>query len=438
MRDTLAFVMAGGRGERLMPLTRDRTKPAVPFGGIYRLIDFTLSNCVNSQIYKIIVLPQYKSQSLSEHLEKSWNIFSLKIGHFLKKVPPQQRIGLDWYRGTADSIRQNLYLIERYNPENVLILSGDHIYKMDYGLFLRYHRRKKADISISLLEVDIQSAHEFGIAEVDEDFRIRDFREKPKEKVRAIPGDSDHVLASMGIYLFRTKTLLEMLHSSDKDDFGRDLIPDSLDTYRVYAYPYRRLNRIQDYIYVTLENGGRELRLEPCTRDSSYWRDVGNLDAYWNANMDLTGVDPYFNLYGRLWPIHTHQVIAPPAKFIFANEREDGFRVGKALDSLVAPGCIISGIVRNSILSPNVVVRSWATVDESVIFDGVVIGRNCRIRKAIIDKQNVIPPDTEIGYNPSEDLDRFTVTSRGIVVVPEGYFPEKVNPSSRTSLHRDS
>ena len=246
--------------------------------------------------------------------------------------------------------------------------------------------------------------------------------------MKAIPGDSHHVLASMGIYLFRTEALLKILQSSDKDDFGRDLIPDSLDTHRVYAYPYRKLNRIQDYIYMTLGNGERELRLEPRTRDSSYWRDVGNLDAYWNANMDLTGVAPHFNLYGRMWPIHTHQAIAPPAKFLFANERQEEFRVGKALDSLVSPGCIISGIVRNSVLSPNVVVRSWATVDESVIFDSVVIGRNCKIRKAIIDKQNIIPPDTEIGCDPSEDRKRFTVTPRGIVVVPSGYFQEKGRP----------
>jgi glucose-1-phosphate adenylyltransferase len=424
MKDTLAFVMAGGKGERLMPLTRDRTKPAVPFGGIYRLIDFTLSNCVNSQVYKIIVLPQYKSQSLADHLEAGWNIFSLKIGHFLKVVPPQQRTGLDWYRGTADSIRQNLYLIERYRPDNVLILSGDHIYKMDYGSFLRYHQEKEADVTISLLEVGTEYAHQFGVAEVDEDFRILGFREKPKENAKTIPGDPDHVLASMGIYAFRAETLVEILRSSEEDDFGRDILPRLLDTCRVYAYPYRQFNRIEDYVYVTFENGEREIRLEPCTRDSSYWRDVGTLDAYWNANMDLTGVDPYFNLYGRKWPIHTYQMVLPPAKFIFSSERRDGFRVGKALDSLVAPGCIISGIVRNSVLSFNVVVRSWATVEESVISGGVVVGRHCKIKKAIIDKHNIIPPHTKIGLNPAEDRKHFTVTPRGIVVVPRGYFQE--------------
>jgi glucose-1-phosphate adenylyltransferase len=422
MKDILAFVMAGGRGERLMPLTRDRTKPAVPFGGIYRLIDFTLSNCVNSQIYKIIVLPQYKSQSLSDHLEEGWNIFSRKMGHFLKIVPPQQRIGLDWYRGTADSIRQNLYLIERYKPQHVLILSGDHIYKMDYSLFAKYHQEKNADLTISLLEVDKDLAPQVGVAEVNTDFRITAFREKPKTHVKTIPGDPKHVLASMGIYLFRTDVLLEILEASNKDDFGGDIIPGMLDSHRVYAYPYGQQNRIEDIIFVTLESGEREPRLQSRTRDSSYWRDVGTLDAYWNANMDLTGVDPYFNLYGTKWPVHTHQILAPPAKFIFASERPEYFRVGKALDSLVAPGCIISGIVRNSVLAYNVVVRSWATVDESVVSDGVVVGRYCKIKKAIIDKNNIIPAHTEIGYNPNEDRKRFSVTSRGIVTVPKGFF----------------
>jgi glucose-1-phosphate adenylyltransferase len=422
VKNVLAFVMAGGRGERLSPLTKDRAKPAVPFGGIYRLIDFTLSNCVNSQIYKIMVLPQYKSQSLNDHLEAGWRLFTPRLGHFLKIVPPQQRISADWYRGTADCIRQNRYLIERYSPVEILILSGDHIYKMDYSLFVQYHRAKDADVSISLLEVDKGIAHQFGVAEVDGDLRIHGFQEKPKSGARTIPDDPKHVLASMGIYLFKTEVLLDILESSHEDDFGHDIIPLLLESYRVYAYPYGRNNRIEDEIYMTLKNGERQLRLEPRTRDSAYWRDVGTLDAYWNANMDLTGVDPYFNLYGRRWPIHTYQLPAPPAKFIFANERSNGFRVGKALDSIVASGCIVSGIVRNSVLAHNVVVRSWATVDESVILNETVVGRNCRIRKAIIDKYNKLPPGTEVGYSPEEDRKRFTVTPRGIVVVPKGYF----------------
>jgi len=422
MRNTLAFVMAGGRGARLMPLTADRSKPAVPFGGLYRLIDFTLSNCVNSQLYKIIVLPQYKSQSLTDHLEEGWNIFSRQIGHFLKIVPPQQRTGTDWYRGTADSIRQNLYLIERYNPELVLILSGDHIYKMDFHRFAEYHRDHRADVTISLLEVGTELASQFGVAVADPDFRIRGFQEKPETSPQTVPGDPRHILASMGIYLFRTEALVHALRSWAEDDFGGDIIPRMLETHRIYAYPYRKNNRIEDYVHVTDEEGVRKLRLEGRTRDSAYWRDVGTLDAYWNANMDLTGVDPYFNLYGRRWPVHTNQVQAPPAKFVFATERAEGYRVGKALDSLVAPGAIVSGVVRNCVLGSNVVVRSWSELDESVIMDGVTVGRRSRIKKAIVDKGNDIPDGTEIGFNPREDRERFTVTPRGITVVPKGYF----------------
>ena len=422
MKNTLTFIMAGGRGKRLMPLTLDRSKPAVPFGGSYRLIDLTLSNCINSQLYKIIVLPQYKSQSLTDHLEDGWNIFNHKLGHFLKIVPPQQRISGDWYRGTADSIRQNLYLIEQTRPHQVLILSGDHIYKMDYSLFLTYHQEKDADMSVALIELEKEVAPQVGVAEVDEDFRIHGFQEKPKGNPKTIPGDPNRVLASMGIYLFRTDILLDALGTVSKDDFGKDIIPYLIPKSRVYAYPFRQRNRIEDYVYDTRENGERRLRLESRTRDSSYWRDVGTLDAYWNANMDLTGLDPSFNLYGRKWPIHTYQLPAPPAKFVFSNERPNGFRVGKALDSLVAPGSIVSGIVRNSVISYYVIIHSWATVEESVIMDDVVVGRHCKIKKAIIDKHNVIPAHTEIGYNPNEDKKRFTLTPRGIVVVPKNFF----------------
>ena len=422
MKNTLTFIMAGGRGKRLMPLTLDRSKPAVPFGGIYRLIDLTLSNCINSQLYKIIVLPQYKSQSLTDHLENGWNIFNHKLGHFLKIVPPQQRISGDWYQGTADSIRQNLYLIEQTRPHQVLILSGDHIYKMDYSLFLTYHQEKDADMSVALIELEKEVAPQVGVAEVDEDFRIHGFQEKPKGNPKTIPGDPNRVLASMGIYLFRTDILLDALRAVSKDDFGKDIIPYLIPKSRVYAYPFRQRNRIEDYVYDTRENGERRLRLESRTRDSSYWRDVGTLDAYWNANMDLTGLDPSFNLYGRKWPIHTYQLPAPPAKFVFSNERPDGFRVGKALDSLVAPGSIVSGIVRNSVIAYYVIIESWATVEESVIMDDVVVGRHCKIKKAIIDKHNAIPANTEIGYDPNEDKKRFTLTPRGIVVVPKNFF----------------
>jgi len=422
MKNTLAFIMAGGRGERLMPLTEERAKPAVPFGGIYRLIDLTLSNCINSQLYKMIVLPQYKSQSLTDHLEAGWNIFNQRLGHFLKIVSPQQRISGDWYRGTADSIRQNVYLIEQTRPHHVLILSGDHIYKMDYSRFLRYHSEKGADLSIALLELGKETAHEMGIAEIDEDYRIHGFQEKPKKNPKTIPGDPSRVLASMGIYLFNTATLLDALKSINKDDFGQDIIPRLIPESRVYAYSFRQQNVIEDYVYDTLENGERRLRLESRTPDSSYWRDVGTLDAYWNANMDLTGLNPSFNLYGRNWPIHTYQVPAPPAKFVFGAKGPEGLQAGNALDSLVAPGSIISGIVRSSVISYYVVIQSCATVEESVIMDDVVIGLHCKIKKAIIDKRNVIPPNTEIGYDPSEDGKHFTVTPRGIVVVPAGFF----------------
>ena len=422
MKNTLTFIMAGGRGKRLMPLTLDRSKSAVPFGGIYRLIDLTLSNCINSQLYKIIVLPQYKSQSLTDHLDDGWNIFNHKLGHFLKIVPPQQRISGYWYGGTADSIRQNLYLIEQTRPRQVLILSGDHIYKMDYSLFLTYHQEKDADMSVALIELEKGVAPQVGVAEVDEDFRIHGFQEKPKGNPKTIPGDPNRVLASMGIYLFRTDILLDALRAVSKDDFGKDIIPYLIPKSRVYAYPFRQRNRIEDYVYNTQENGERRLRLESRTRDSSYWRDVGTLDAYWNANMDLTGLDPSFNLYGRKWPIHTYQLPAPPAKFVFSNERPDGFRVGKALDSLVAPGSIVSGIVRNSVIAYYVIIESWATVEESVIMDDVVVGRHCKIKKAIIDKHNAIPANTEIGYDPNEDKKRFTLTPRGIVVVPKNFF----------------
>jgi len=422
MKDVLTIVMAGGRGQRLMPLTLDRSKPAVAFGGIYRLIDIPLSNCINSQLYKILLFPQYKSQSMVDHLEDGWNIFSSDLGHYLRIVSPQQRMGAEWYRGTADSVRQNLYLIERERPRLVLILSGDHVYKMDYSLFRAYHEQHDADVSVGLLEVDRSQASEFGIAEVDNDFRIRAWEEKPREP-KAIPDDPERSLASMGIYLFKTDILLEILKKTDYQDFGKDIIPKCVQELNVLAYPYRRLNKIQDYIHMVGEDGVRRLQLVDGTRDSQYWRDVGTLDAYWNANMDLTGVDPFFNLYGNLWPIRTYQRQYPPAKFVFNQRDGNPPRVGMAVDSMVASGCIISGgIVRSSILSYNVMVRSWAEVDESVIMDGVEIGRNCKIKKAIIDKDNVIPPDTRIGIDPHEDRKNFEVTPRGIVAVRKGYF----------------
>jgi glucose-1-phosphate adenylyltransferase len=420
MRDVIALVMAGGKGERLYPLTLDRSKPAVPFGGIYRIIDVTLSNCINSGIYKIVILPQYKAQSLVEHLEAGWNIFNYALGHYMRIVPPQMRIGEDWYRGTADSVRQNLYLIHREAPEHLLILSGDHVYKMDYALFKAYHEEKGADITISVIEVPASESQRFGIVEVEEDYSINVFKEKPSS-AEPMPGDSRYVLASMGVYIFKAKVLIDLLKSSDKDDFGRDIIPMALGRYSLYAFPYKKENRIDDYVYTINEDGSRVRVLDPCIRDSSYWRDVGDLDAYWNANMDLTGVDPNFNLYGTKWPLRTFQMQYPPVKTIFRDGGSN--RTGMALDSIVSHGAIVSGgVVKNSVLSYNVMVRSWSEVQESVIMSDVEIGRHSKIMKAIIDKANRVPPHTEIGYNPEEDRKRFTVTPRGIVVVPKRTF----------------
>ncbi|UCD87097.1 MAG: glucose-1-phosphate adenylyltransferase [Desulfobacterales bacterium] len=420
MRDVLALVMAGGKGERLYPLTLDRSKPAVPFGGIYRIIDITLSNCINSNIFKIIILPQYKAQSLVEHLEAGWNIFNYALGHYMKIVPPQMRVGEDWYRGTADSVRQNLYLIERETPQYLLVLSGDHVYKMDYARFRAYHEEKGADITVSVIEVPVSQARRFGIVEVAGDYGITGFKEKPAS-AKPMPGDPRYVLASMGVYMFKTQVLMDLLHSTDKDDFGRDIIPMALERYSLYAFPYRKENRVEDFVYTIDEDGSRVRVLEPRIRDSSYWRDVGDLDAYWNANMDLTGVDPIFNLYGTKWPLRTFQVQYPPVKTIFRNKASK--RTGMALDSIVSHGSIISGgIVKSSVLSHNVIVNSWSEVCESVVMADVEIGRYCKIMKAIIDKGNRIPPRTEIGYNPEEDRKRFTVTPRGIVVVAKGTF----------------
>lgn len=423
MKDVLTVIMAGGRGERLMPLTEDRSKPAVPFGGIYRLIDIPLSNCINSQLYKILIFPQYKSQSLTDHMEEGWNIFSGDLGHYLRIAAPQMRLGAEWYRGTADCVRQNLYLIERERPRHVLILSGDHVYKMDYTAFREYHEKTNADVTVGLLEVDRSQGPSFGIAAVDNNLQIRAWEEKPKEP-KPMPDDPERCLASMGIYLFKADFLIDLLHKSDDDDFGGDIIPRLINDYKIMAYPYRRLNKIRDYIHMVDSDGVRRLKLVDVTRDSQYWRDVGTLDAYWNANMDLTGVDPFFNLYGSLWPIRTFQRQYPPAKFVLNQPDSKPPRVGMAVDSIVSPGCIISGgVVRSSVLSYKVTVRSWAEVDESVIMDNVEIGRHCRIKKAIIDKNNTIPAHTQIGIDPNEDRKRFAVTPRGIVVVPKGYFP---------------
>lgn len=424
MKNTIAIIMAGGKGERLMPLTKDRSKPAIPFGGIYLLIDLTLSNCINSGVYRIIVLPQYKSQTLMQHLEGGWNIFSPALRHYLKIAPPQMMEGEKWYQGTADSIRQNVYLLKQDSPEHVLILSGDHVCKMDYAGFKKYHEAHNADVTIAVIELGKEVAGQYGILEVDDTFKVRAFQEKPKAP-KTIPGDKGKVLASMGIYIFKTNVLLDLLKRDDCVDFGKDILPGILGTHRVMAYPFRRENKILD-VTVSVDEDGilRENPLQP-VRDSGYWRDVGTLDSFWNANMDLTGVDPYFNMYGRHWPIRTYQHQYPPVKTVFAQETGADVRAGRALDSLVAHGSIISGgLVLNSVLSYNVFVQSWARVEESVVMENVVIGRHARIKKAIIGEGVKIPPSFKIGYNPREDRKRFTVTPRGITVVTKDAFPD--------------
>ena len=422
MKHTLAVIMAGGKGKRLMPLTKDRSKPAIPFGGIYLLIDLTLSNCINSEVYKIIVLPQYKSQTLMQHLEEGWNIFSRDLGHYLKIAPPQMMIGEKWYQGTADSIRQNVHLVEQESPDHMLILSGDHVCKMDYKRFKDFHESCDADATIAAMELDKDSASQYGILEVNDQFQVLGFQEKPQNP-KCVPGDNGHVLASMGIYLFKTHVLMDLLKNDDRSDFGRHILPDMLKKFKVMAYPYRKENKIKDIVYFFGDEGERQEGIIESIRDSEYWRDVGSLDSYWNANMDLTGVDPHFNLYGQLWPIRTFQRQYPPVKTVFAQELNPKPRIGKAIDSLVAHGSILSGsTVRNCVLSYNVFVQSWSIVEESVVMENVNIGRHCKIKKAIISEGVKIPPYTEIGVKPQKDRKRFTVTPRGITVVTKENF----------------
>ncbi|MDR1297942.1 MAG: glucose-1-phosphate adenylyltransferase [Deltaproteobacteria bacterium] len=423
MKNVIALVMAGGRGERLMPLTRSRSKPAIPFGGIYLLADLSLSNCINSEVYKILVLPQYKSQTLIQHIESGWNIFSPALGHFLRIVPPQMMRGNKWYQGTADSIRQNLEMIEAENPSHMLILSADHVYKMDYSLFKRYHVDHKADVTIAVIETAKSEAREYGVLQVDKNFRVTGFQEKP-ENPAAIPGHPDQCLASMGIYIFTAQVLLDLLKSDERPDFGKDILPSILRSHKVMAYPFRKQNRIEDVVFFTDEtSGGRAEKPVEVAPDSGYWRDVGNLDAYWNANMDLCGLTPYFNLYGVRWPMRTYQRQFPPVKTLSVLESDGKSLHGLARDSLVSQGCIIGGgSVRNSVLSYNVSVHRGAEVDESVIMENVDVGRFCQIKKAIVSDNVRIPARTTIGFDPKEDKRRFHVTPRGIVVVTKDDF----------------
>ena len=405
MMYVLGIVLAGGRGERLFPLTQHRAKPAVPFGGRYRIIDFVLSNFVNSGILSIYVLTQFKAQSLLEHLDRGWRTSDFLGEHFVVPVPAQMRSGDDWYQGTADSVYQNLYLLERHSPRLVAVFGADHIYRMNVRQMIDEHQRKSADATVAAIPVKIEEAFQFGVIEVDEDWRITGFAEKPKQP-KSIPGEPNTALVSMGNYLFNNELLIEALRkdaviTSSNHDFGRDLLPNLINHHRIYAYDFRK-NR------VPVPSKGEE---------SSYWRDLGTIDAYYDANMDLCSIDPSFNLYNRSWPLRTVSFADPPAKFVF--DWKD--RQGMAVNSIVAEGTIISGShLHNCVVGRNVRIHSYSQIDNSVIMDWVEIGRGCKIRNAIIDKANVIPSGTEIGYDHEKDSDRYTVSPNGVVVLARG------------------
>ena len=394
----LTIILAGGQGERLYPLTKDRAKPAVPFGGIYRIIDFTLSNCLNSGLRKIVVLTQYKSFSLDKHLRLGWNIFNNELNEYIEQIPPQQRISDQWYQGTADAVYQNIYTLEKEQPEMVLILSGDHIYKMDYRNMARFHLGNKADLTIACMEVPVNEGKRYGVIKTDEENRIVGFHEKPSEPIPS-PNNPEVTLVSMGIYLFNTTTLVKAIIDDAKQDtnhdFGKNIIPEMIHSKRVYAYPFA----------------------DGTNNNLNYWRDIGTLDAYWEANMDLVQESPEFNLYDKDWPIRTHQEQNPPAKTTFKKTLPEE-RTDMILNSIVSGGCIISGAkVEGCILSPDVRVDTNSEIYDSIIMESVRIGENVKIRKAIIDKSVNIPDYMSIGYNREEDSKHFTVTDSGITVV---------------------
>jgi len=401
VKKVLAFILAGGKGERLYPLTRDRTKPAVPFGAIYRIIDFTISNCINSNLRKIYILSQYKSLSLNRHIQLGWNILSSTLGEFITVVPAQQRINEHWYKGTADAAYQNIYLLQKDPPDILLILSGDHVYKMDYRKMIDFHLEKEADLTIAAVEMDKMPSREFGVIEVDNDYRITGFQEKP-EHPKTIPNKPDKIMSSMGIYVFNTEVMVRKLIEDAKQDtahdFGRNIIPAMINENRVFAY---------DFVDEKAE--------------AQYWRDVGTVDAYFESNMDLISVSPLLNLYDPEWPIHTYQGHFPPAKTVF-DEGFEGGRRGVVLESVISGGCVISGgEVRRSLLSPNVRIDSYALVEDSILLEGVWVKERANIKRTIIDKESEIPPGMQIGYDLKEDAKRFTITESGVVVVPKGF-----------------
>jgi glucose-1-phosphate adenylyltransferase len=401
---TLALVMAGGQGTRLHPLTRDRAKPAVPFGGKYRIIDFVLSNLVNSGIYAIYILVQWRSQSLIEHLKDGWQFGGMLPDHFVIPVPAQMRLGENWYQGTADAIFQNLNLMDDFQPDLVAVFGADHIYRMDIQQMINFHIERKAAVSVATLPVGIEEANQFGILDVDSGLRVVGFQEKPSSPPSSLPGAPGKCLASMGNYLFNPDVLREALiedstSGSSRHDFGHDLIPSLIDRVPVYAYNFMT-NRIR---------GDSEISL-------SYWRDVGTLDAYFEANMDLRDADPRLNLYNAHWPLRTAYYDQPPAKFVF----DENGRRGQALHSIISEGCILSGgTVRNSVLGRSVFVHSYSHIEDSVVMDYAEIGRHARIRRAIIDKWVYVPDGEEIGYDLERDRQRYFVTESGLVVIPK-------------------
>jgi glucose-1-phosphate adenylyltransferase len=401
MRGVLAVILAGGKGTRLEPLTRDRTKPAVPFGGAYRIIDFTLSNCLNSGMRRVLILTQYKAASLDRHITRGWQFLCPELGEFISTLPPEQRIGEHWYQGTADAVYQNIYTIERARPEHVVILSGDHIYRMDYSRMVNEHIESNADATIACIPVPTEDASRFGVMEADETGRVVKFEEKP-ENPQPMLDDPSKCLASMGIYVFKAGFLFNELdrdatESGSVRDFGKNIIPSIIKDRLVRTFSFSD------------ENGNAE-----------YWRDVGTLDAYYEANMDLIAVDPELNLYNPAWPIRTYNGPNPPAKFVFNETDGKPPRIGQAVDSIVCPGTVVSGgSVRRSILSPLVRVSSYADVEDSILLDGVTIGRHARVRRAIIDKGTVVPEGAEIGYDLEKDREAgWTVTESGLVTLP--------------------
>jgi glucose-1-phosphate adenylyltransferase len=395
-RETLALILAGGRGTRLKQLTDWRAKPAVPFGGKFRIIDFPLSNCVNSGIRQVGVLTQYKAHSLIRHIQRGWGFLRGELGEFVEVLPAQQRIETSWYEGTADAVLQNLDIVRSHRPSYVLILAGDHVYKMDYGPMLAAHVEQGADVTVGCIEVPLAEAKAFGVMKTNRDNRILEFHEKPADP-QPLPGRPDVALASMGIYIFNTDVLCRELTDDQKlagstHDFGRDIIPSLLERRRVFAFPFR----------------------DPASKAQAYWRDVGTVDAFWAANLELIDISPELNLYDSKWPIWTYQEQLPPAKFVF----DDDERRGMAVDSMIAGGCIVSGsVVRHSLLFSHVHVHSYCNIEDSVILPDVTIGRHCDIRRAVLDRGCILAPGEKIGVDLEADRKRFHVTENGVVLV---------------------